>query len=268
MNTPDEEAERLRFENELKKLKLTAEFGMSHMETDSEKLPAQVESQFLDYIRAFEAAAEKRETTKVYDLLDKPKVPAPDSIPDDRMAECLKYLQQLLASKNIYLATIYDVADREIYRFIVEELFHEEMDMIDVPGLQSHFTYEEFHPNYGEDAKRQAADFIRSVFDKKFDSLHMELWNEISSGAQRRSAGEFAKYLQLIIGPLDIELLAVDALLASLDGEGAEVHCQLRYALTGGDQVTRQQTATATIGFHHAYGYTYINRVELEGVVG
>lgn len=268
MNTPDEEASRLRFENELKKLKLTAEFGMSHMETDSEKLPARVESQFLDYIRAFEEAAEKRETTKLYDLLEKPKVPAPDSIPDDRMGECLKYLQQLLASKNIYLSTIYEVPDREIYRFIVEELFDEEMDIINVPGLESHFTYEEFHPNFGEDAKRQAGDFIRSVFNKKFEYLDMELWNEISSGEQRRSSKEFVKELQALIAPLDIKLLTVDTALVSLDKTAAEVHCQLHYELTSEDQVTHKHTATATIGFHHAYGYTYINRVELPELMG
>jgi hypothetical protein len=214
-----------------------------------------------------EEAAQNRATTKVYDLLEKPVVPAPDSIPDDHMGECLKYLQQLLASKNIYLSTIYKVPDREIYRFIVEELFEEEIDTIDVPGLQSHFTYEEFHPNFGEDAKAQSADFLRSVFDKKFEYLHMELWGEVSSAGQLRTSEEFAKHLEALIAPLGIKLQTVDTTLVYLDEETAEVHCELSYELTGEDQVTYKHTATATIGFHHAYGYTYINRVELVGLM-
>lgn len=268
MNTSDEEAARLRFENELKKLKLTAEFDMQHIETDSAKLPAQAESQFLDHIRSFEEAAQKRESIRLFDLLNKPEVPSPDSIPDDRMAECLKYLQQLLAIKNIYLNTIYEVPDREIYRFIVEELFEEEIDMIDVPGLQSHFTYEEFHPNLGEDAKRQAGDFIRSVFGKQFEYLHMELWNEVSSAGQFYTPEEFEKYLEALIAPLAITLHEVDTVLVSLDKVGAEVHCQLHYGLSGEGRITHERTTTAHIGFHHAYGYTYINRVELLGLVG
>ncbi|GAB5526267.1 MAG: hypothetical protein Roseis2KO_41390 [Roseivirga sp.] len=267
MNAPGEEAARLRFENELKKLKLRAEFGASHIETDSEELPPQVESQFLDYIRAFEEASQNRETTKVYDLLNQPEVPAPDSIPDDRMAECLEYLRQLLASENIFLATIYEVPDREIYRFIVEELFEHEMDMVNVPGLQSHFTYEEFHPNLGEDARSQSADFLRSVFDKNFEYMGMELWSEVTHGGQLKSSEAFVKDLQAMIASLDIKLLTVDTKLTSLDAESAEVHCQLHYELTGEDQVAHKRTASATIGFHHAYGYTYINRVELPGLV-
>ncbi|MCE7990947.1 MAG: hypothetical protein HEP71_03165 [Roseivirga sp.] len=268
MKEPSEEASPLRFENELKKLRLMAEYGATHIETDNEKLNPAMESQFLDYIQAFEEAAEKKETTKVFDLLNQPEVPAQDIIPDNRMAECLEYLQKLLASKHIYLATIYEVADREIYRFIVEELFDYEMDIINVPGLESHFTYEEFHPNLGEDAKRQAGDFLRSVFGKSFEYLHMELWNEISSGAQRSSSEAFIKYLETTIEPLNLKLLTVDTALVSLDEAAAEVHCQLHYELTGEDRITHKRTATASIGFHHAYGYTYINRVELPELGG
>jgi hypothetical protein len=111
-------------------------------------------------------------------------------------------------------------------------------------------------------------EFVRlQVFDKQFEFLHLELWNDMSSGGQRRSAEEFAKYLEALIAPLAIKLHKVDTVLVSLEEEGAEVHCELQYELKGEDQVTNKRTTTtATIGFHHAYGYTYINRVELPGL--
>lgn len=267
MATEEPDKNDLPFENELKKLKLRAEYGAVDFDSDKEKLSPETESQFLDHVMAFEKAAETKETQKVFELLDKPEVPKPDSIPDDKLEECLDYVIKIMASKLIYLEVIYEVSSKELYRFIVEELFEHEMDLIEVPGLESHFTYEEFHPNLGEDAKTQSADFLRSVFDKKFEYMHLELWSEISSGEQHRSAEEFAKHLQAIIAPLDIRLLTVDTALASLDTESAEVHCQLHYELTVKDQVLKH-TAPARIGFHHAYGYTYINRVELAGFVG
>ena len=54
----------------------------------------------------------------------------------------------ILNKNSIQLDTICDVEEREIYRFVTEELFSHKMDNMRIPGMMACFIYEEFHPNH------------------------------------------------------------------------------------------------------------------------
>ncbi len=134
-----------RFQNEVRKLKLQAETGAKFF-TDPDKLSARQEADFLDYIKAFNKAAEEKEFRKVGEILGNPVFPDPQSIEEENLAIHLEKAYQLLNENNISLDVLYNVPDEEIYRFIVEDLMEYEMSVIDVPGVVSCFTYEEFYP--------------------------------------------------------------------------------------------------------------------------
>ena len=65
------------------------------------------------------------------------------------------------------MVTLCDVDDRELYRFITEELFFAETDNIRIEGMVNTFTYEEFHPNHEFDLRSSSQEFFESFLDKK-----------------------------------------------------------------------------------------------------
>ena len=159
-NENNENNEDIHFENELKRLKLQMETGMSFSKVDS-SLPPEIEGQFLDYISNFERAYQNAVQTTVGAFLGNPTWRPVAEISDDEIADALDAALEILNDKNIRLNVLYDVEDREVYRFITEELMAVEIDDMHVPGMYSNFIYEEFHPNDREDARMQAESFLR-----------------------------------------------------------------------------------------------------------
>jgi hypothetical protein len=162
--------DKLRAANEEKKNKLIEQYGacFSDMSTNNE-LPPEIESQFLDNILAFETNYDSTNRIPLYDFVGKPTYRKVDDLSDKEITEELNRLNGLLDSNQVGLDTICEVADRELYRFITEELFLEEIDDRHIPGLYSTFIYEEFYPNHEHDIREHSYDFIRSYLDKEND---------------------------------------------------------------------------------------------------
>lgn len=173
---PDDKLNRLRAENEEKKRKMTEEYGafFSGSQPGCELSP-EIESQFLDNIMAFENAFDSGEPQPLYDFIGCPPFRKPEDVPDAEMPGELDRVLGLLNDHQVLVDTICDVPDRELYRFITEELFWEEMYGMQIPGMNTHFIYEEFHPNHEHDIQRQSIDFMRFYLDKENDIYLQEL---------------------------------------------------------------------------------------------
>ena len=254
----EKDRDQLKFENELKKLKLRAEFGAQEVETNQAHLSAELESQFLDYVQAFEEAAAGKKVVKVFDLLDHPEVPALDSIPQEKISICLNYLLQILASKNIYVDSIYEVPARELYRFIVEDLFAHEMNLVDVPGLRTHFTYEEFYPNHIEDLKEQACETLSAAFRQNISEIEHQLWNTMTYHGETSDAKDFMQWLETKMIAYQGQLIHHQATQVSISEHKAQVPCELQ-VLEG----VINSVYTAPFGFRFDYGYWYMQDAEL-----
>lgn len=167
----DEEREKLRLENEIRKIKLSLEKGATFMDDpDTPALPPEIENDFLNYIEQFETMNENSPKLSVYDKLGRPYFQSFKEISDDQIENELHKLCDLMAQNGIAIDAIYDVDDREMYRFITEDLFEEEFyDMTQIVGMVTHFIYEEFYPNVDEDIKKSAEEFYSSFFDKSKD---------------------------------------------------------------------------------------------------
>jgi len=175
-NKNGENEENLRMENEIKKIKLSLEHGadLSKQLSDAE-LPPEIEGKFLDYIQQFEDEFAKKQTILVYDLAGMPEYKPEAEIPDDEIAGELDRIIKILESKSIAVNTVCEVPERELYRFITEELFKVETNDIRIPGMTHGFIYEEFHPNHENDIKNRVTELVEYLFDKEKENAP-DLW--------------------------------------------------------------------------------------------
>jgi hypothetical protein len=154
-----------RTENEIKKLKLSVEHGMdcssSHFASD---LAPEAEGQFLDYISAWEEQFALKKRILVYDFIGQPAFSKEEMLNESEVSAELQKIMEMLNNGGIDLSTLCEVGDRELYRFITEELFKEEINDIRIPGMMSSFIYEDFYPNHAYDIKNRCTEIIDHVF--------------------------------------------------------------------------------------------------------
>jgi hypothetical protein len=160
--------EDLKFENELLKLKLQAEFGMLEHGAAPELSP-EVENLWLNNIYTFEAQFKNAKRIKVFDALGRPTFKNIEDLSDEEVSKALAELEMLMDKRGIELDRCCDYDDRIIYRFITKELFQCEMDDIEIPGMVCHFIYEEYYPNHDHDLRRHTEQFIRNLLEIKWD---------------------------------------------------------------------------------------------------
>lgn len=156
----------IRQENELTKLKIQAEFGFQ-MEANEEMNPA-LENIWLNQILEYERAMVNNRTITICELIGSPPCKPVKEIDDVELITELVGLLELLRSKKIVIDSRGDVADREMYRFITEELFLTETDEVTPKNMITYYTYEDFHPDDENDIRRSSEGFIDS-FARKDD---------------------------------------------------------------------------------------------------
>src|SRR5690625_1826892 len=105
--------EELRRENEERRRRISQEFGEIFDENDP--INPELENLFLRNVERFEEQFAKAKKIKVYDRLEEPE-----------LEQQLESMLQRMWEYGIALNTICEVEDRELYRFITEELFRSE----------------------------------------------------------------------------------------------------------------------------------------------
>lgn len=138
-------SENLKFENELLKLKLRAEFGASDISTD---IPPEIENAFLKNIFAVEHAFAQQKMIRLFDKLGKPLFKSANGLSERELKEEFLRLNLLLKQHAMLLSFSGEYTILEKYLFLTEELFELEVKDIDLPDLIMHFQYEEFHPGH------------------------------------------------------------------------------------------------------------------------
>jgi len=192
-NRPDlTPEEKVRMENEIEKLKLSA-FHDAKFFGSSEELPPEVENEWLKYIAHFEKEWEDVERITVVEKLDHPEFPALERLTKSELEGKLNEVRELMAQHGIYLDTICDVPPAEEYRFITEELFEQEIDAVDIEGMQTVFIYEEFYPNDELDIEHTITDFMLQMGDSQFyDYLLTNVAEQCETAEGNAISGEAA----------------------------------------------------------------------------
>jgi hypothetical protein len=166
-------------ENELLKLKMMAEFGGDF--TGSENLPPQVEHLFLKQISKFHQLHEKAGMVKIYEYVGSPLYNHVHDLADKEIGKELKKLLVILKKKGIIVETLSGASDKDMYRFVTEEIFKQEIQDIRMPNWTIHMLYEEFHPSDEFDVKNQCGTALAFLFDKGFVSIDFLFAEEMKS---------------------------------------------------------------------------------------
>ncbi len=212
--------------NEKKKEELRKRYGMQ-LEGHTEDLSPQDESEWLDYITEFERQFENAAEISVRERIGNPAIRPLRDISDAELETELDRLLELLYENNIVVDFINEVDDREVYRFISEELLDELMDDIRIPEMYSHFTYEDFHPNDEADVKQWAEEFLHAFFEYDDEMLTLALGKEGLKDLQGRaiSLEEFkATVNEFQTKYIAIMAFSVQAEGAKVDGDYAQVN--------------------------------------------
>ncbi|MBK8983442.1 MAG: hypothetical protein IPM38_14275 [Ignavibacteria bacterium] len=161
--------ENLKAENDLLKMKLTAEFGMKEMKSD---LPDELENEWLNNIYNFEKQFKDAKRISVYERLDKPEFKKMSDMNDEEISSELDCFFELMEKNNLTLNFLCDYNDRIKYEFITEEFFKKEIDDIRIDGMNTNFIYEDSHPNHEYDIKEAVDDFFKFFLDERFNEEH------------------------------------------------------------------------------------------------
>lgn len=261
-----EDKDRLTFENELKKAKLIAETGAKF--GDLSNPPPEIESQWLDQIHAFDHAFKNAKRIKLKQSLGNPELKLPSELSDEEIVHELDKVVELLHKNNIVLDTICEVEDREVYRFIVEELMEVEVDDVKADGWTSHFIYEEFHPNHEYDIQRAVKDYLLTLLGGDTSFCDTTLAHEIISVSGETLKLETVKSILecFIEANAGATLEKLEFKENSIDEEGAiqKFHIQYKTRLPDSDEAIILD-GDGAFTFTYMYGYYYINGINIPG---
>ena len=155
--------EKLKSENDLLKMKLTAEFGMQDHGTS---LDPELENEWLKYIYHFEKEYSEVKRIKIYDFIGRPEYRKFEELKKEEIEKELDRLFEIMHHNNISLDFICEYEDEVIYRFVTEELFEMETDDFRMKGMFHCFLYEEFYPNHDYDIKKLQEEFFTGFFER------------------------------------------------------------------------------------------------------
>lgn len=164
-NEPNLEAE-----NEFMKMKLMLERGATFSETGNMDLPAEVENEFLRNILEFEKQFDACKMIRVFDKIKRPVHFKPvKDIPCEEIGKAWEELSDHLERYGVCLNVCSpNITVRELYRFTIEELFEQEIEDMNVPGMTQVFIYDEFHPDPVYENTRDAVDHcMKLILEKK-----------------------------------------------------------------------------------------------------
>ena len=177
-NFSDKPDENLRIENEILKLKMQAERG-ALFGGSMDDLPPEIESEFLINVQQFEDSFEKAKMISLYECIGRPMYKKVDELKPEEAEEEIRRIMELMHSKNIILEVQGQYELSVIYKFIIEELFQEQIKEVNFPGYIHSFIYEEFHPNHHVDIAKTAQHFLDHWFEKSFDENSTEFTGQI-----------------------------------------------------------------------------------------
>jgi len=265
----EEDLEKLQIENEIKRIKLSMEHGMDFQSASDSKLSVKAESQWLDYIQKFEDSYKKCKQIALYDLIGRPEYQNVNEITDREINNELRKIVELLGNNSICLDTICEVQDRELYRFITEELFLYETDDMKVDGMVQHYIYEEFHPNHDYDIRRTWTEFIGGLLDKErsFNLGYLAVTNEVKLNGTKYKLKELGLKLGVFRDAFDdFTLLRSKELSLNIRPRTADVEIDLKFlAIPEGSSEEEIFAGRAKFRLKKQYDYWCISQLDLPG---
>lgn len=257
--------EETRFEKEFNKLKLSAEHGIPFSEKKKEEFHSETEEGFLARMRELEEAMENPDKTKISELLGSIHFPKGDDLSDAEISAALELATTALANKNIELDVNYPTPDREIYRFITEELMHRGSGMAGAGGMTMHFIYEEFYPNYTEDIKADVTDVLHFILRGHKASLPWRIASKVKLYGKTVSQEEFeavlADHRHVFQG---MSFIGVDSIKVDIKKPKAHVKVRFRFYMDQSSGSPGEVSADAEFDFKFNHDMYLMTRLVID----
>ena len=263
--------EQLKAENELLRLKLIAEKGAKFGDNPDMGLDPGVENEWLNYIQNFEERHKNAKKISVYDFIGRPAYTKAQDLDDASLEVELDRLLKIMGENGVALDWLDGYYNASvIYKFVTEELFIYEKDDIRMPGMVTHFTYEEFHSNHDYDLRQAAEEFIRNLLGRKWDKFEeYALCDKIVSAANiEMSVKDFSAQVNLFQNAwagFEINRLEVSEVNFNIEQETAKAVVTLDYTALAKNGESEIYAGLAVLRSRWQYGYWYISQVSVPG---
>ena len=145
------------------------EKGFNLLELCDIEVSPELKSIFLNFSMALEKELSKLKRVTLYEFIGSPLYKKINELNDDVIDEEFNHIRSLLLQHQIEVEARYPVSKHELYLFITEELFMEEVFDFKIPGEFIYFQYEDYHPNYLYEIKTQSFMFLIFYFDQSSD---------------------------------------------------------------------------------------------------
>src|SRR5690554_62742 len=265
-NEPKKSKEEVEFEREFNKLKLSAERGIPYSDKKNQEVTnSETDADFLTRMKAVEDAMRNPDKTKIDELPGFPKFPKGDDLTDDEVKAALELATAALSSNNIELTVVYPTPDREIYRFITEELIKQGSGAAGVGGMTMHVIYEDHYPNYAEDMKSDANDILHYICRGYKGTLPWRISKEVSLWGEKISEAAFKAALsdhrEVFQG---MSYINVDAMEVNIQEPTAHVKAQFRFYLDESSGTPGQVNAEAEFYFEFQFDDYVLTRLVID----
>lgn len=159
--TPEE---KIKNEIEVLKLKLEIECGAFTYTISDKPIPPEIELAWYHNIIHYEQMCKEAGYTSVYEMIGSPPFQNYTFLSEKELCDELQKLIDLMLDKGIEFAFINGCYPAEkLYRFVTEELFHEQVCRYTGQGHHI-FCYEEFYPNHEFDLFDSTQDLLEELF--------------------------------------------------------------------------------------------------------
>jgi len=262
---------KLRFENELKKIKLSLERDASFFSPFDAEPSLELESLWLDHILKFEEAFNHRKSIVLYEKIGRPEYRIVEDIPDNEMKNELERITEILFHHKIVVDTIYEVDDREIYRFITEDLFAEEVEDIPIKEMIGHIIYEEFYPNHECDIRNLCKEFIVDVLNKQSELYpdYISIANKMKIEGGDIDPHELIEKIEVFRQSFDsLKLDQFRILFLNITGIKAEVDFYIRYSVISKQSKDKKiYSGKGRFGFIYKYDFWFLSEMMIPGII-
>ncbi len=263
----------LKDENNFLKMKLMLENGAIFGKVENKSIPPEIEHEFLKNIIEFEKQYNEEKTIRVFDKIEKPVNFKPVAeIPDEAIDKAWEELSNYLEGYriNLYVCSP-NVSNKELYRFVTEELFEEEMIDMDIPGMMHEFTYDEFHPDWNyENTLAATEECMKYILQKEpmewthhFRKNNLQL-NQHSSLTEE----EFLIIVNMFkLAYDDLVIKELNDLKCIVNPEESWVSGTYSVmAFSGKESCMLSGKWKVVFERNDSFGYWYINNVQVEGI--
>jgi hypothetical protein len=264
-NNPKKTKEELKFEQELKKLKLSAEHGAPFADEKKEDIHSETEESFLARMKELEEAMRNPKLREIRELLGFPKFPAVEDLTDEELGAAIELVNIALANENIVLDVIHPTPEREIYRFLTEELMKHEAGMAGAGGMTMHLIYEEFYPNNLEEIKSDVTEILHFICRGHNGSLPWRIARKVKLHGKRVPEESFAALLgdhrHVFKG---MSFIGVDSIKTEIKETTATAKATFRYYLDQSSGTPGENSAEAEFYFENCDNSFLLNHLVIE----